>query len=78
MIVNEEEWGCQASKRSEKDHEFVCFLCLILTKAAFVGQKYSEIVKKFYYCFLVLIYLNVMYSCDGKAEFSATLLQSSV
>ncbi len=27
---------------------------------------------------ILYIFLNIIYSCDGKAEFSASLLQSSV
>ncbi len=35
-------------------------------------------IKNRYFFFLVNLFLNVIYSCGGKAEFSASLLQVSV
>ncbi len=45
----------------------------------FIKNNDSNIVKYYYLLFICInIFSNAIYSCDGKAEFSASLLQSSV
>jgi len=51
----------------------------MITKAAFI---WSKVQQNQQYCETFLnnsfLFCNVIYSCDGKADFSASLLQSSV
>ncbi len=53
----------------------------MISKAVFIwfktnAAKYSEILLQF--TINILIYLILIYSCEGNTEFSAVLLQSSV